>query len=288
MNNLSIISNLSMSFFYNLFSGFTMTKGVFIGLNFLLAFKSIRYYISYLKKKEMEDEKGLNNKKEKEKDQELVKPPIKYKDKYFENLNKLQSIDLSDDFLNNLKNSIIIENTPKGNIIMFWNNKRETFTYYSDSTIPYSILEVVARKYVITYNCKKLYINMFIELELAEKKFLELNSLKLEKQVIEPITETTEPIKITPSNVFAKFKNYNKDNNKNVAISLDSSKKANNSNPKNASVNTPIKEEKFVKERANRYSYEGKFCNYSFLQKVDKKILNKNLKITFSDFKMMK
>jgi hypothetical protein len=274
--------------FYNLFSNFTITTGFFIGLNFLLAFNSIRYYISYLKKKKLEQENEIENNK-KEKEQVLINPQIKYKDKYFESLNKLQSIDLSDDFLNNLKNSIVIENTPKGNIIMFWNNKRETFTYYSDSTIPYSILEVVARKYVITYNCKKLYINMFIELELAEKKFLELKSLKLEKQVTEPMTETnTDSIKIIPSNVFAKFKNYNKDNNKNVAISLDSSKKASNSNPKNSSVNTSIKEEKFVKERANRYSYEGKFCNFSFLQKVDKKILNKNLKITFSDFKMMK
>jgi len=258
----------------------------FIGLNFLLAFKINQYYISHLIKKKQEKEFENNNKKN---EQEIIKPPIKYKDKYFESLNKLQTIDLSVDFLNNLKNSIIIENTPKGNIIMFWNNKRETFTYYSDSTIPYSILEVVARKYVLTYNCKKLYINMFIELELAEKKFLELNSLKSKKQVVEPITETNiESDKIIPSNVFAKFKNYNKDNNKNVAISLDSSKKAINSNPKNSSVNTSIKEEKFVKERANRYSYEGKFCNYSFLQKIDKKILNKNLKITFSDFKMMK
>jgi len=271
---------------YNLFSNFTITKVVFIGLNFLLAFKINQYYISHLIKKKQEKEFENNNKKN---EQEIIKPPIKYKDKYFESLNKLQTIDLSVDFLNNLKNSIIIENTPKGNIIMFWNNKRETFTYYSDSTIPYSILEVVARKYVLTYNCKKLYINMFIELELAEKKFLELNSLKSKKQVVEPITETNiESDKIIPSNVFAKFKNYNKDNNKNVAISLDSSKKAINSNPKNSSVNTSIKEEKFVKERANRYSYEGKFCNYSFLQKIDKKILNKNLKITFSDFKMMK
>jgi len=271
---------------YNLFSNFTITKVVFIGLNFLLAFKINQYYISHLIKKKQEKEFENNNKKN---EQEIIKPPIKYKDKYFESLNKLQTIDLSVDFLNNLKNSIIIENTPKGNIIMFWNNKRETFTYYSDSTIPYSILEVVARKYVLTYNCKKLYINMFIELELAEKNFLELNSLKSKKQVVEPITETNiESDKIIPSNVFAKFKNYNKDNNKNVAISLDSSKKAINSNPKNSSVNTSIKEEKFVKERANRYSYEGKFCNYSFLQKIDKKILNKNLKITFSDFKMMK
>ena len=269
-------------------------KGIFIGLNFLLAFKGIQYYISYLIKQEQFLELELEKEREQElerleKERKIVKNSIKYKDKYFENLNKLQSIELTHDFLNKLQNSIIIENTPKGNIIMFWNNKRESFTYYADSTIPYSILEVVARKYVITYNCKNLYINMGIELELAEKKFLENN----EKKNIEPNTEQiSETIidsnKIIPSNVFAKFKNYNKDNNKNVAISLDPSKKTNNSNPKNTSVNTSNKEERFVKERANRYSYEGKICNYSFLQKIDKKIVNKNLKITFSDFKMMK
>ena len=35
----------------------------------------------------------------------------------------------------------------------------EQFDYYSNNVIPYRYLEVVARKYVLTYNCLELYID---------------------------------------------------------------------------------------------------------------------------------
>jgi len=43
-----------------------------------------------------------------------------------------------------------------------------------------------------------------------------------------------------------------------------------------------------MKESANRYTYEGKFANFNFLQKIDRKIFNKKLGISFADFKKMK
>ena len=67
--------------------------------------------------------------------------------------------------LDKLKNNFLIETTPLGNVLMFYNNKKETFEYYSDSTIPYRVLEVVCRKYVLTYNCRFLYIDMEQELK---------------------------------------------------------------------------------------------------------------------------
>jgi len=51
-------------------------------------------------------------------------------------------------------NNILIEQTPIGNVIMFYNSR---FEFYADKTIPYRFLETVARKYVITFKCKDIY-----------------------------------------------------------------------------------------------------------------------------------
>jgi hypothetical protein len=42
-----------------------------------------------------------------------------------------------------------------------------------------------------------------------------------------------------------------------------------------------------IKEKANRYSCEGKLMNFSFLKKVDKKVVDKRYAMNFSDFKKM-
>jgi hypothetical protein len=42
-----------------------------------------------------------------------------------------------------------------------------------------------------------------------------------------------------------------------------------------------------LKDKANRYTYEGKFANFSFLKKVDRKAVNKKFAMTFADFKKM-
>jgi len=57
-------------------------------------------------------------------------------------------------------------------------------------------------------------------------------------------------------------------------------------------VPTPAKEDgscdtSIVKEKANRYSYEGKMANYSFLKKVDRKVVDKQYSISFSEFKKL-
>ena len=63
--------------------------------------------------------------------------------------------------------------------------------------------------------------------------------------------------------------------------------------PKNSIPNKSVNETKenekvLLKERANRYTYEGKFANFNFLQKIERKVFNKKLGLSFSDFKKMK
>ena len=50
--------------------------------------------------------------------------------------------------LDKLKNNYVMDKTPLGNVLMLYNNKRGSFEFYSDNTIPYRYLEPVSRKYV--------------------------------------------------------------------------------------------------------------------------------------------
>jgi hypothetical protein len=183
--------------------------------------------------------------------------------------------------LDMLINNFIFEKTPLGNVIMFYNNKRTTFDYYSDNSIPYRYLETICRKYVTIFHCKNLYIDMNNELKNYENLLLEKERVKQKKE--EEKEEREEKNISDKKNVFAKFKNYNKDINSgriNVGIP-----------PKNSISNVKINNENenkiLLKENSNKYSYQGKISNFSILKKIDKKIVDKKLNLKFSDFKNM-
>jgi hypothetical protein len=168
--------------------------------------------------------------------------------------------------INSLKNSILMETTPNGNVMMYYDASRESFIYYSNSTIPYKYLETVARKYVINNRCKYLYVSMEKEIENARKKLQE----ELEK-LNKPTEEQPNIIKENKT-VFAKFKNYN------VA----------SGGVKSASVprkNSTVKPG-LLKENANRFTYEGKLNNFPFLKKVDKKVVDKKAGLSYIQYKM--
>jgi len=65
------------------------------------------------------------------------------------------------------------EVTPEGHIFMTYDEPTNTFFYWSDKAIAYKYLDVVSRKYVIVYNCKEVYVNLFkeiIKMTLKEKE----------------------------------------------------------------------------------------------------------------------
>jgi hypothetical protein len=47
------------------------------------------------------------------------------------------------------------------------------------------------------------------------------------------------------------------------------------------------KEKILLKEKANRYTYEGKMVNCSFLKKIERKVVDKKYGFSFADFKKM-
>ncbi len=80
------------------------------------------------------------------------------------------------------------EVTPEGHVYMTYDEPSNTFFYWSDKAISYKYLDVVARKFVIVYDCKEVYVNLFREI---------INSALKEKK------ETKEE-----EGPFAKFKSY--------------------------------------------------------------------------------
>jgi hypothetical protein len=64
----------------------------------------------------------------------------------------------------NLKRRHVQEMTLEGLVTMTYDAPSASFFYWSEKKIAYKYLEVVARKFVLLYNCKEVYINMFREL----------------------------------------------------------------------------------------------------------------------------
>jgi hypothetical protein len=173
------------------------------------------------------------------------------------------------------KNNYVLEYSPLGNVYMRYNADKETFEYFSDSTLPYRYLETVARKYVITFFCKPIYVDIEDELKKSldkdkekdkEKDINMDNSKQLAKS--KPTKETLEIM--------------NKIKSKNTNISLPPQVQANL-----PSIQSSNSDKVLLKERANRYTWEGRLRDFCVLKKVDKKVVDKRLNITFSEFKKM-
>jgi hypothetical protein len=93
----------------------------------------------------------------------------------------------------NLEKKVVQDETPEGQVIMRLQDG--LFEYWADKTKSYKYLETVARKYVVVYDCRDQYVDIFKELLLAhealkvkkeEKKedsvFAKLKSNKANKQ----------------------------------------------------------------------------------------------------------
>lgn len=56
------------------------------------------------------------------------------------------------------ENSYVIEVTPDGGVILKYDYSQEGFVYWSDKSVNFNYLEVVARKYVKMFDCSDVYI----------------------------------------------------------------------------------------------------------------------------------
>jgi hypothetical protein len=78
---------------------------------------------------------------------------------------------LTEDELKDLSNKILHYEIPYLNqkVIFFYDHEKAAFCYYASSTLIYKYLNVVARKYVLDYECKQIYKEMLPSTRKEEK-----------------------------------------------------------------------------------------------------------------------
>jgi hypothetical protein len=186
--------------------------------------------------------------------------------------------------LNGYINNYIIETTPLGNVYMRYNHDKKSFEYFSNNTIPYRFLEPVGRKYVMTYYCKPLFVDVEEELKKAQIKKDE----KDEKDKDEKEKADKEGDKAS-RNIFAKLKSYNKESGSAQSQMNSKNRQPNTQLPPQVRANLPnvnaSSDTMLLKENSNRYTWEGRIANLSILKKVERKHVDKNYELSFADFK---
>jgi hypothetical protein len=206
--------------------------------------------------------------------------------------------------LDNYKNNYILETTPLGNVYMRYNNYKQSFEYFSNSTIPYRYLETVGRKYVMTYWCKPLFIDLAEEMKKAkdkqekdkqEKDKQETDKQEKDKQ--EKDKEEKEKIQSKDSSkpvTMNKIKKYNTNSINSSSSNMRSKNRVQSDFvlPSQIKANLPnvnsSGEKQLLKESSNRYTWEGRIANLSLLKSVDKKLVNKKQAFSFADFKLLR
>ena len=192
--------------------------------------------------------------------------------------------------LDGLINNYILEFTPLGNVYMRYNNEKKSFEYYSNSSIPYRYLEAIGRKYVMTFRCKSLFVDLEEELKIASEKEKKNSDKPLEKDqghkglvqmpgLVQMQSLVQKPVKQT-------FKSYNKE------LKMDKNMMRSGQQPLQMKANLPNVsgsngEKQLLKENANRYTWIDRLTNLQLLKKVDRKTIDKQYAMSFADFKKM-
>lgn len=155
-----------------------------------------------------------------------------------DNNDKKTKGELTEDFVNNLSLKTVTETTPRGDVIMYYSSKLNTFVYHSNTKeIPYKYLETVARKYVIEYKCKSLYIDIRKEFEKGVNKYKKIKEREERAKENKDSNENENKKK----QIFANLKTYNR----------------------KGEVHNKQKDKIYIlREQSNRYSYRGKIEEY--------------------------
>lgn len=180
-----------------------------------------------------------------------------YENKYYDEYDNLECCELEEDYVKSLRNNILFETTPKGGIALYYDFEKESFVYYCDTKdIPYLFLETASRKYAVIFHCKKIVVDMKNELMLAKEQKTNVNANANNSE--HKIGDKTDG---EGNDLFATFKSYNKKGSGGSRL-VDDNKKF------------------VLRQQANRYSYAGKFDQYSPLKtdeyKTEKPMDNMN------------
>ena len=171
------------------------------------------------------------------------KKDIPYENEMFEEYDNLEDRDLTEDDVKDLSLNTIKETIPRvGEVLMYYDSELESFVYYSKTKeIPYKYLETVARKYVINYDCKKIYVDIRKEYEKGVNKCKEIKEREKANDTEQTGTDAEPTAANKKRQLFVKLKSYNR----------------------KAEVNSKQKDKIYIlRELSNRYSYRGKIEEY--------------------------
>ena len=152
--------------------------------------------------KVLENQKDQEKEKEKEWNQNI--DPVCYSLTEFQALILQENNTLEDEW----KRRIMVEYTPRGNIIMYYDIFKHAFAYAADQYIPYNVLNACAMKYVVTFRC----IDFFVDSTILPEEILSPFSLlqkesEIKKKEDVEIQKKDRGISFTNA-PFAKLKTY--------------------------------------------------------------------------------
>lgn len=159
------------------------------------------------------------------------------------------------------KTKMLFENTPRGNIIMYYDAYKLGFSFYSDqNVISYDILNAAAMKYVRIFRCRDFFIDESITP--TSSPFIKLHFTE----------EPKKEISKSDKSAFVKLQNYSKEN---------PIKKHPKNTPPSILANLfsfekPIEKQKMVQpnepeKMKNKFLYLGKMNNFKIIQMAPKK-----------------
>lgn len=198
-----------------------------------------------------------------------------YTTKYLEEYKALKKRDLSNEELNALGSKMVTEKLPdeKVIVIMSYDKNTESFWYYTDhlKDVSYEILETIARKFAIEYDCKSICANADevaadeVANEVASEAEANANAVDADEVANASASEVAASeaaaqaapaeLPLLKSSVFATFKKYN------TGLKGASS---NFSPPSN------------IIEQSNHFRFRGKICDYE-REKIEKEYILSSL-----------
>lgn len=208
-----------------------------------------------------------------------------YKKKTYQEMIKIENNEIEIKW----RTRILMENTVRGNIIMFYDTYKQGFSYYSDiKTIPYDLLNAVAMKFTMLYGCRDFFMDEVIFPDTFISPLIKIQEDDNDEDDGEPKDEKEEERKIEKERitelrknpVFAKLKTYREVEAKQplpeAKLSLVDSNiplveaKISENEEKNTEAEEEKKDEKLLV--VNKFIYMGKIANFSIIQKPKKKL----------------
>jgi hypothetical protein len=160
------------------------------------------------------------------------------------------------------KTKMLFENTPRGNILMFYDAYKLGFSFYSDqNVISYDILNAAAMKYVSIFRCRDFFIDESITP--TSSPFIKLHFTD----------EPKKDISKSDKSAFVKLQNYSKENPNKKQLHI---KPTPSILPNFFSFEKQIQKPKIVEtnepeKMKNKFLYLGKMINFKITQMAPKK-----------------